>query len=313
MCVYWRITGFTGFFWPLSKHVLPWCDELRRFDASIPVDRLLKSQSRFCPYPAKGHDKKDLLSHFNLNIVPSCCSFPVKTRRGRSVHIRCPLAPSVRWFRGLRLGWTAWRSEKQPLSSLHRGWRQTERCLGPWPQPVPQETPQLLPPPPPPPLLCPQWWRTQAWAEPEGLGCRWGGASPSLCAGKRSHSSERRCNRCTSRLLYGHSSSNTEKKKKQRRISSERHLMAGRHVLSNDELQRWESHSNYSLAKALLLILTICWEIQDRPGVGLGLLVIPNQSLSKVQTSRSCLDFVNTLRFKEKASSEARPAASTWI
>lgn len=74
---------------------------------------------------------------------------------------------------------------------------------------------------------CPQsewgarWRRRRSWrrrkgfleghccplAAPVGLDHRHGGASPSLCVGRRSHSSELCCSRCTSRWLSSHNSS----------------------------------------------------------------------------------------------------------
>lgn len=66
-----------------------------------------------------------------------------------------------------------------------------------------------------------RWRRRRSWrrgfleghccplAAPEGLDHRRGGASPSLCVGRRSHSSELCCSRCTSRWLSSHNSSSS--------------------------------------------------------------------------------------------------------
>lgn len=106
-----------------------------------------------------------------------------------------PSRANVRWSRKRRRGWMEWRSEKRPTPSLRLDWRPTAHRQELWPQLDRRETLQLLSP----------WWRQllcsqrPLWAGPEVQGCRSGDAVPSLCAGRRSRSSEPRCSRCTSR------------------------------------------------------------------------------------------------------------------
>lgn len=131
-----------------------------------------------------------------------------------------------------------WRTGRwSPKSSREPGWA---HCQGSWQQR----------------LLIGLWAEPVACSGRAGLGHRFGGASPSPCAGRRSRSTGRCCSRCMSRSLCDRSSSNSARPKtphlKMGLVSKSCRMVLTQQLWRGLFIALWPRFSNIKMSKPLI-------------------------------------------------------------